>query len=225
MGLPLKGPTFYSQCSCFFFVSSLQRRHASWRLGSSKVSASRKPLRRSRELFLALDEETTDKDMITPYLFVLSLIHAPQIKPDHITITSTGYLSGTPVQIQLEPIPDRHQEPYFLTSEAAQSFREMHAQAAIEGIELRVESAFRTHSQQVKLFYRHGKSRAAKPGYSRHQQGTAIDLVVRKPCKTKGLCRSLEYWWLRRNAHKYNFHQPLEHEPWHWVYIEPEEPL
>ena len=46
----------------------------------------------------------------------------------------------------------------------------------------------------------------APPGRSNHQAGNALDIA------NAGGAHA----WLRRNASKYGFRQPMSWEPWHW---------
>jgi len=51
--------------------------------------------------------------------------------------------------------------------------------------------------------------RTAKPGYSNHQNGDAIDFNV----------PSDVYKWMVKNAIKYNWIRTVESERWHWQYL------
>lgn len=151
-----------------------------------------------------------------------------------------GYKTGLSVVLLGDSIPSRNSENKFhLEKTAAMAFNNMHADAAIEGIELQVNSAFRTNVQQKQLYRRKGGDFAALPGYSNHQLGKAVDIAntekklkTTKHQKTKDLkkycrldsndwkCPTITYWWLYQNAKKYGFIQTIEHEKWHWVYDE-----
>jgi zinc D-Ala-D-Ala carboxypeptidase len=104
--------------------------------------------------------------------------------------------------------------------------RAMVAAARRAGVTLRVTSGYRSYDAQ-KLLYRHyvallgaqaGALRAARPGHSEHQLGTALDFAA-----TRGA-----YAWLARNAWRHGFvvsYPPGERlvscyrsEPWHARY-------
>jgi hypothetical protein len=51
---------------------------------------------------------------------------------------------------------------------------------------------------------------AAKPGYSNHQSGSALDLNTSAP----GV-----YAWLSKNAGKFGFKRTVPSEAWHWEYL------
>ena len=102
-----------------------------------------------------------------------------------------------------------------------------------EEITLRVVSGYRTWSQQNSLFNNNKKKNglehalmySAKPGYSEHQLGLAVDLnsVYTSFANTK------EYEWLKQNAYKYGFIERYPkgkefitgyaYEPWHYRYF------
>lgn len=75
---------------------------------------------------------------------------------------------------------------------------------------LRIVSGFRTQAEQEALYrlYRAGSGNlAARPGYSNHQDGKALDLNTRDP----GV-----YAWLTRNGARFGFKRTVPSERWHW---------
>ncbi|PZR03768.1 MAG: hypothetical protein DI536_35485 [Archangium gephyra] len=67
--------------------------------------------------------------------------------------------------------------------------------------------------QRLYALYKAGKGNlAARPGYSNHQGGTAVDVA------TGGSYSSKAYKWLARNARQYGFVNDVRGEPWHWTY-------
>jgi LAS superfamily LD-carboxypeptidase LdcB len=124
-----------------------------------------------------------------------------------------GYVGGKGTLITLSPIGLGQS----LREDAAESFHRMAADAADVGIELRPTSGFRWMGEQMELWSRYlaGEGNlAARPGYSEHQSGTAVDIEVGSSFE------SGTYRWLSANAHRYGwvntgkaFSQP---EPWHW---------
>ena len=95
----------------------------------------------------------------------------------------------------------------------ARAFRAMQGAAADAGLELNVWSGFRTHERQTELYARwragYGNP-AAKPGYSNHQSGRALDLVVRNEQIAA---------WLATNARRFGFRRTVANEPWHWEFV------
>lgn len=61
------------------------------------------------------------------------------------------------------------------------------------------------------------KGPAARPGYSAHEAGEAIDFKVRMTCADLREGRkSREYEWLEAHAHEFGFARTVDVEPWHW---------
>jgi hypothetical protein len=121
--------------------------------------------------------------------------------------TATGYKSGSPFTIT---IVDADGKPIELNTAGA--YARMQTAAARAGISLRVVSGFRTYAQQQALYddYRAGRGNlAARPGYSNHQSGHALDLNSSAP----GV-----YSWLAAHAGEYGFARTVPSEPWHWEY-------
>lgn len=102
-----------------------------------------------------------------------------------------------------------------ITRDLASKFEPMQAAAAADGIELKLNSGFRTYAEQVVLYARSflpGEPTAAKPGYSNHQSGSAVDL------NTGGSTSTPIYQWLAANAASYGFKRTVPSEIWHWEY-------
>jgi LAS superfamily LD-carboxypeptidase LdcB len=88
----------------------------------------------------------------------------------------------------------------------------MQAAAAADGIALRIVSGFRTLERQAELYraWRQGHgNRAARPGYSNHQAGRALDLDLDGTVLP----------WLQANARRHGFHPTVRGEPWHWEFL------
>ena len=92
------------------------------------------------------------------------------------------------------------------------------------GATMKINSGFRTYKQQEqsrKRWAKKGKPKnAAKPGFSRHQNGIAIDISTKGSKPPKYITKVYE--WLRNNAPQHGFVRTVRSEPWHWVYYGPE---
>jgi len=87
---------------------------------------------------------------------------------------------------------------------------QMRDAAAADGVELRFNSprsGFRTPDDQAALYRRYGSPRAVPPGWSNHQDGHAIDLVMTSEVKQ----------WMASRAGEFGFVRPT-YEEWHWEY-------
>jgi LAS superfamily LD-carboxypeptidase LdcB len=121
-----------------------------------------------------------------------------------------GYVNGTRRAIQLAAITGAK----FMRSDAAAAFLRMEAAARAAGVQLLVTRAFATWDEQARLFalYQSGKGNlAARPGYSNHQGGIAVDLST-------GGTKTAVYRWLALNAGRFGFVRTVKSEPWHWEF-------
>jgi zinc D-Ala-D-Ala carboxypeptidase len=123
---------------------------------------------------------------------------------------------------------------------AAQSYRNMTADAAAAGVNLSPISGFRSVADQNELFFKVKEERnqgvskraevSAPPGHSEHHTGYAVDIGDGDRPDTN-LSQSFEdtpaFAWLSANAAKYSFEisfpkgntQGVSYEPWHWRFV------
>ncbi len=103
-----------------------------------------------------------------------------------------------------------------------------------DGVELLVQSAYRSFSAQsslksaYKVNYGSGANAfSADQGYSEHQLGTALDFTTKKlGANFNPFASDPAYTWLLNHAHKYGFvisypekNKFYVFEPWHWRYV------
>lgn len=125
-------------------------------------------------------------------------------------------------------------EEYFANSTAVNALIQMFESAKLEGLEMVVNSAYRSYEEQEETaeFYRkwygdnYVTNFVAKPGFSEHQTGLAFDIGS---TSEKVFADSKEYDWIIKNAYKYGFiHRfskkgevitGFRNEPWHFRYV------
>ncbi len=109
--------------------------------------------------------------------------------------------------------------------------------AAAAGVPLSLTSSYRSYSNQVTTYnhwvqvngsYAAADKVSARPGYSEHQTGFAVDLAA-GGCTLECFGNSAQYAWMKQNAHRYGFVEryPAGHEvitgyspeAWHWRYV------
>ena len=137
--------------------------------------------------------------------------------PDPWTLSSTsveriGYLRGQRHVFDVVPLGPTAVEVEIGT---ARAFLAMRAAAGQAGVDLRLESGFRTVEQQQELYRAFKKGRgnkAARPGMSNHQSGRALDIAVG--------AEPGAFAWLESNAVLFGFKRTVANEPWHWEYVE-----
>jgi hypothetical protein len=125
------------------------------------------------------------------------------------TVERIGYRKGKRQAVEVVPLGPTEVEVEINTARAFLAMREA---AATAGVDLRIESGFRTVEQQRALFLAwragHG-NKAARPGQSNHQSGRALDIAVHAPGALA---------WLETNASSFRFARTVANEPWHWEY-------
>ena len=94
--------------------------------------------------------------------------------------------------------------------DVALAFDRLAAAAKAEaGIDLLINSAYRSDAEQARLFAAHPDPKwVARPGESLHRYGTELDLGP-----------AAAYSWLDANAGRFHFTKRYEWEPWHFGYL------
>ncbi|HEY3446585.1 MAG TPA: M15 family metallopeptidase [Myxococcales bacterium] len=122
--------------------------------------------------------------------------------------SDTGYDQGSPFSIAVvhvdgKPVEVATANAYFVMAQAAEA----------EGVHLQVVSGFRTWAEQ-EYFYNcyvncncNSCNLAAKPGYSNHQSGHALDLNT---------STASVFSWLSAHGGGFGFKKTVASEDWHW---------
>jgi LAS superfamily LD-carboxypeptidase LdcB len=137
-----------------------------------------------------------------------SSVRAPRL--DCTSKEAVGYQRGKAVPISVVHVDDRPVE-----QRTANAYWAMRDAAARDGVSLDIRSGFRTNAQQASLYACYlccccnGCTLAAKPGFSNHQSGRALDLKVRDEATLP---------WLLAHASRFGFVATVRNEPWHWEY-------
>ncbi|PCC74496.1 MYXO-CTERM domain-containing protein [Nannocystis exedens] len=120
----------------------------------------------------------------------------------------TGYTNGNPFEITVVHIDGRPVE-----KSTANAYWVMREAAAADGVDMHINSGFRTMAEQEYLYGCYVNCNcnncnlAAKPGYSNHQSGHALDINTATP----GV-----YNWLNAHGGAFGFTETVPGEPWHW---------
>ena len=144
------------------------------------------------------------------------------------------------VKPDVQPTKDTLLENVYMRPEAAAALEELFAGAAEDGVTLYATSGFRSYSTQKAIFERKldqmsekaANATVAKPGYSEHQTGLAMDVEGHSSLGS-GLVQDFgetpEGIWLAQNCHKYGYiiRYPkgktditgYAYEPWHIRYV------
>ncbi len=128
---------------------------------------------------------------------------------------------------------------YVVSAKIVPDMSAMFNAAASAGVPLSLTSAYRSYSNQVATYNNwvrvNGSTAAAdtvsaRPGYSEHQTGLAVDLSAGS-CSLECFRGSAQYGWMVANAHNFGFVEryPVglegvtgySPEAWHWRYVGP----
>lgn len=135
--------------------------------------------------------------------------------PDDITVLTNKYLE-IPEDYEPKDLVDMSDDyannsygQKKLRKEAYEKFVEMCDASRKDGVKFYAESAYRSYDYQEIIYknyvYENGQEKAdryaAKPGFSEHELGLAIDLANIWTITEKGE----EYAWLKKNAYKYGY--------------------
>lgn len=185
-------------------------------------------------------EEIAKKDNPTPFT-------CPKLKKEYkdMSLLNIGQTVGLPdmtyVPEDLIELDDDSEtkDDICLTEEAEEAFESMAKEALEDGYTIKVSSGFRSYSYQKMLFdyaIKENKTNAvvsvAKPGYSEHQLGTAMDITgasINFESAAGNFDKTQEDLWLRKNAYIHGFIQSYpkdkvdttgyKYEPWHYRYV------
>jgi hypothetical protein len=153
-------------------------------------------------------------------------LQKPLALPKLIESTQTGYKAGVAKQVLCCTVG-----PHLIEKNAAYDYILMANAAAQDGITLSITEAFRKNERQEQLYNARRnpavaaeKGVAAKPGFSNHQTGIAVDINVKMSVAMyKAGNFTAEYKWLEAHAAQFGFDHKegaSVNEPWHWTHLE-----
>ena len=127
---------------------------------------------------------------------------------------------------------------FLVSNQIANSLRAMFNAASAAGLPLSLTSSYRSYTDQVATYNNwvkvNGSSASAdtvsaRPGYSEHQTGFAVDLSTAAGCSLECFAGSAQYQWLKTNAVNYGFIERYPSgmesvtgyspEAWHWRFV------
>ena len=177
-------------------------------------------------LYVNLDmdkEDYTDSHEVLDFSYSMLVNKHHNLKedfvPNNLISVSTDYASSDDIECN---------------GVAYNAFKEMSEAAKKEGLGLVINSCYRSYQDQIDIeeLYRktYGDSYVekyvAKPGYSEHQTGLAMDIGSRS---VNVFANSKEYIWIQENAYKYGFIYRFQKkyeaitgfrsEAWHYRYV------
>lgn len=162
------------------------------------------------------------------------------LEDDYLILVNKYYhLNADYIPDDLVSVSNRYYygENHQIRSVVYDAFIDMWNAANNEGIYLIINSSYRTYAEQQQVYDSYKDSRgttyadsiAARPGYSEHQTGLAIDIFSTEYTTTSNFKDSPAHQWLVNHAYQYGFIQRYEEdteeitgfaeEAWHWRYV------
>lgn len=185
---------------------------------------------------------------ITNYPFIISSNGEPETKytitnpSDLLTLVKKGFYLPEDYEPELVdpeiPVAPDCQNPK-MTKETSDALTKMYKTAKQEGLELVVNSAYRSYQTQVETMAdfvaryntQYANEYVAQPGASEHQTGLGVDLTSQSVVEGKRITfgDTEEYRWVIKNCARFGFIIRFEdgtdgitgiaHEPWHLRYV------
>ena len=185
---------------------------------------------------------------ITNYPFIISSNGEPETKytitnPSNLlTLVKKGFYLPEDYEPELVdpeiPVAPDCQNPK-MTKETSDALTKMYKAAKQEGLELVVNSAYRSYQKQVETMAdfvaryntQYANEYVAQPGASEHQTGLGVDLTSQSVVEGKRITfgDTEEYRWVIKNCARFGFIIRFEdgtdgitgiaHEPWHLRYV------
>lgn len=169
--------------------------------------------------------------------FFTNIKNSPYKNTNYIIANKYYYLGKDYIPNDLEKIDSKYSiNNGMLVHDAKVEFEQMAKQAEEDGYTIRAISAYRSYDYQNKLYNNYvkkdGKQSAdrysARPGFSEHQTGLAVDVDNIKETYTN-FGKTKEFIWMQENAYKYGFilryTKETEfitgylNEEWHYRYV------
>lgn len=154
-----------------------------------------------------------------------------------ILVNKYNYVTESYIPNNLEQVSSEYSSKSLkLVNYAKEAFEEMARAAKAENYTIRAMSSYRDYAYQNTLYNNYAKrdgyesadTYSARPGYSEHQTGLAVDIDNAKESFTN-FENTKEFTWMQNNAYKYGFilrfpkdkvtETGYEYESWHYRYV------
>lgn len=212
----------------------------------SKIIKEKYFIEKNLDAYISYQKENNTKD----YTYIVSVINtkanieayekaekADISKNDQILVNKHFYLTEDYVPSSIIDIPLKYAyENNQIRKDIYEIYKAMCDDAQSENIKLVATSGYRSYIDQKKIYDKYVKtygekyadSYAAKPGFSEHQTGLALD-IIGFGTNRDTFEDSPAFTWLQNHAHEYGFilRFPKEkeditgyaYEPWHYRYV------
>lgn len=159
------------------------------------------------------------------------------LNKETILVNKYNYVTEDYIPENLQTVSSKYSSKTVkLVSYAKEAFEELAAAAEQENYTINAMSSYRDYAYQNTLYNNYAKkdgydnadTYSARPGYSEHQTGLAVDVDNKKEYFTN-FEKTKEYEWMQNNAYKYGFilrfpkdkvlETGYQYESWHYRYV------
>lgn len=155
---------------------------------------------------------------------------------NYVLVNKYNYLPSDYVPNNLVTLNEYSKPNIKLVKEAYEAFKKMAMDASLNNLNLRIVSAYRSYDYQKNLYNSYLKNDSqeivdtysARPGFSEHQTGLAIDIDNGRENYNR-FHITQEFAWVKENCYKYGFILRYDlgkehitgykYEPWHYRYV------
>ena len=194
-----------------------------------------KPILLSFILTVTLSLITLGKEDIKPVINTDIIKESIELNKVDILVNKYNYLKEDYIPENLEKLDKYSSRTIYLVKEAKDNFIKMCDQAKKENLSIRAISGYRDYNYQKALYDSYTQKDkenvdkySAKPGYSEHQTGLAVDVDNIKT-NYESFENTKEFKWMQENSYKYGFilRYPkgkenitgYNYESWHYRYV------
>lgn len=186
---------------------------------------------------LSTEEIVTEVNIGLDYEYYENTKETKFPNKSYVLVNKYNYLPDGYIPENLVEIDEKYAKSGVkLVNYAADAFEKMAADAKNEGLRIIAMSTYRSYKYQVNLYNRYKKADgeevadtySARPGYSEHQTGLAVDVYNGKLDYTD-FEKTKEFDWMQENAYKYGFilrfpknktkQTGYQYESWHYRYV------
>ncbi len=163
--------------------------------------------------------------------------HTKNLNTQYILVNKYNFLTEKYIPKNLEKINSQYSlGNMYLVDYAKEAFEKMAQQAKKENLSIIAMSTYRSYKYQVNLYNTYAKkdgkeiadTYSARPGFSEHQTGLAVDIYNGKEPYTNFEVTE-EFKWMEKNAYKYGYilrfpknktkETGYNYESWHYRYV------
>lgn len=192
---------------------------------------------REKNKDLSIEKVITNVNIGLNYDYYTHTKATKDLNTNTILVNKYNYLTEDYVPENLQTVDKKYSSKTLqLVDYAKEDFEELSEAAAKENYTVLAMSSYRSYQYQYNLYNRYvstdgveaADTYSARPGYSEHQTGLAVDVYNGKEDFTN-FEKTKEYNWMQDNAYKFGFilrfpkdkvlETGYQYESWHYRYV------